>query len=50
MPDVQPRLSATPGGVRSAGPALGASTDEILGKVLGLTAGEIEDLRGAGIV
>jgi len=50
MPDVQPKLSATPGGVRHPGPPLGQDTDEILCAYLGLEAAEIGKLRESGVV
>ena len=39
MQNVAPKLSATPGSVRSAGPALGEHNDEIWGELVGLDAG-----------
>lgn len=46
MPNVAPKLSATPGSVRWAGPdMLGQHTDEVLGDLLGLSAEDIEALR-----
>lgn len=50
MPAVVPRLSETPGGVRSAAPRLGEHTDEVLTEVLGLSAEHVRALREAGIV
>ncbi len=50
MPDVQPKLSQTPGRIRSAGPALGAHTDELLETVLGLSGDEIEQLRADKVI
>jgi crotonobetainyl-CoA:carnitine CoA-transferase CaiB-like acyl-CoA transferase len=50
MPDVQPKLSATPGAVRHPGPPLGHDTDEILRTRLGLDAAEIETLRTDKVV
>jgi crotonobetainyl-CoA:carnitine CoA-transferase CaiB-like acyl-CoA transferase len=44
MHAVVPRLSGTPGEIRTAAPALGAHNDEILGS-LGLDAAAIADLR-----
>lgn len=43
-----PRMSATPGSVRWAGPALGAHTDEVLQEMLGLNADDIVGLRRSG--
>jgi crotonobetainyl-CoA:carnitine CoA-transferase CaiB-like acyl-CoA transferase len=50
MPDVQPRLTETPGRIRSAGPPMGASTDEILRGRLGLSAEALADLRERGVI
>ena len=50
MPDVVPRMSATPGGVTSAGPALGQHNAEVYGGLLGLSQQEIADLQAKGIV
>lgn len=50
MPDVQPKLSETPGSVRHPGPALGHDTDEILHTHLGLGPAEIGHLRESGAV
>jgi len=49
MPGVVPKLSATPGAVRWAGPSLGAHTDEVLAAV-GLAPDEIAALRFAGAI
>ncbi|WP_019874085.1 CaiB/BaiF CoA transferase family protein [Sporichthya polymorpha] len=45
-----PRLSATPGSVRSTGPAHGQHNDEVLGDLLGLSNADIDALRRAGVV
>jgi crotonobetainyl-CoA:carnitine CoA-transferase CaiB-like acyl-CoA transferase len=45
MAGVVPKLSRTPGSVRSVGPALGEHTDEVLQEA-GLTPAEISALRG----
>jgi crotonobetainyl-CoA:carnitine CoA-transferase CaiB-like acyl-CoA transferase len=50
MPEVQPKLSETPGRVRHPGPPLGHDTPEILQTLLGLDATEIDDLRTAKII
>lgn len=50
VPGVLPRLSATPGRVASAGPALGADTDAILSGLLGFDAAKIAGLRADGII
>ncbi|HWV18412.1 MAG TPA: CaiB/BaiF CoA-transferase family protein [Rhodocyclaceae bacterium] len=49
MPGIVPKLSATPGGVDSLGPALGAHTDVIL-KELGYSSAQILQLREKGAV
>ena len=49
MPGIVPKLSATPGGVDSIGPALGAHTDVILGE-LGYSSAQILQLREKGAV
>jgi formyl-CoA transferase len=33
VPDIVPKLSRTPGGIRRAAPALGADTDEVLAEL-----------------
>src|SRR5690606_2216135 len=43
------KLSATPPTIRTPPPALGAHTDETLGK-LGYTAAQIDELRGRGVI
>jgi formyl-CoA transferase len=50
MQNATPRLSATPGRVRSAGPALGEHNDEVYGTLLGLTPAERTDLKEAQII
>src|SRR5690606_240605 len=47
MPGIVPKLSATPGGVDSLGPTLGAHTDVIL-KELGYNSAQILELREKG--
>ncbi|HLZ25725.1 MAG TPA: CoA transferase [Chloroflexota bacterium] len=49
LANVVPRLSETPGQIRTTGPALGAHTDEVLGQ-LGLAADEIAALRAEGVI
>jgi formyl-CoA transferase len=50
MPNVFPKLSATPGNVRWTGPELGSHTDEVLADMLGYDADKIADLKGAGVI
>nr|WP_124079754.1 CoA transferase [Pigmentiphaga humi] len=49
FPGIVPKLSATPGRVKWLGPRLGEHNAEILAE-LGLTAGQLDKLRSAGIV
>ncbi|MFN3643095.1 MAG: CaiB/BaiF CoA transferase family protein [Gemmobacter sp.] len=50
MQNVAPRLSATPGAVRHAGPDLGEHTEEVLRGLLNLDAEKLADWRARGIV
>lgn len=50
MPDALPRLSATPGGVTSPGPRLGTDSDSVLRDLLGVSDGQLADLRARGVV
>ena len=45
-----PRMTATPGSVRSLGPTLGAHNDEIFAELLGLSSAEMGRLRDAGTI
>jgi formyl-CoA transferase len=49
VPGIVPKLSATPGGLRTPAPRLGEDTDAVLAG-MGLTAAQIAALRGKGIV
>jgi formyl-CoA transferase len=49
VPAVTPKLSATPGGTRWLGPALGEHTDQVLA-ALGYDAGTIATLRAEGVI
>jgi formyl-CoA transferase len=50
MHGVFPRLSATPGRVRHAGPALGEHNDEVYRGLLGLGDSEMTRLTAAGVI
>lgn len=51
QPNVFPKLSATPGNIRWAGPdAIGQHTEEVLTELLDLTPEQVEKLRASGIV
>lgn len=45
-----PHMSATPGTIRSLGPELGSANQAILGGLLGMSAAELERLRGDGVI
>ncbi|KAF1044794.1 MAG: Succinyl-CoA--L-malate CoA-transferase beta subunit [Xylophilus sp.] len=49
VPGICPKLSATPGTVRSSAPRLGDDTDAVLAEA-GLTAQQIALLRGKGVI
>jgi formyl-CoA transferase len=50
MQDVFPRLSATPGRVRHAGPDLGQHNDQIYRGLLGLAPLELDELKERGVI
>ena len=50
MQNVAPRLSDTPGAVRTPGPALGEHNPEVYGSLLGLSDAEIDHLRRDEII
>lgn len=50
IPNVFPKLSATPGRFRSLGPALGAHNAEVYRDELGLSVAEIEQLAAAKVI
>ncbi len=50
MQNVAPKLSATPGAVRSPGPALGEHTDEILAGLPGYDAVRLQELHEDGVI
>ena len=49
VPGIVPKLSATPGQLRSSAPGLGADTEQVL-KEVGLSAAQIAQLRERGII
>ena len=50
MQNVVPRLSGSPGRVRTAGPALGQHTEEVLAELLDMDASEVARLRAERVV
>lgn len=50
MQNVAPKLSATPGEVQLPGPELGQHNAEVLGRLLGYSEEQLEDLREGGII
>ncbi len=50
MQNVAPKLSKTPGGIRTPGPELGQHNREIYGEVLAMTAEQMAELEGRGII
>lgn len=50
VPGVIPKLSRTPGKLKSLGPAFGSANGKVYGGLLGLTPGEIEGLRAKGVI
>ncbi len=50
QPGVVPRLSDTPGVVRSPAPTLGQHNDEVYAELLGLSGAEIEAYRASGVI
>jgi crotonobetainyl-CoA:carnitine CoA-transferase CaiB-like acyl-CoA transferase len=50
VPAVVPRLSETPGTIRSLGPRLGAHTDAVLQELLGCTPDEVAELRRKRVI
>ena len=50
MQNVAPKLSQTPGSVRSPGPELGQHNEEVYIGVVGLSQQEFDDLQGEGVI
>jgi formyl-CoA transferase len=50
MHNVTPRLSATPGGIRWAGGALGEHNTEVYRTEMGLSCDELKGLQEAGVI
>jgi crotonobetainyl-CoA:carnitine CoA-transferase CaiB-like acyl-CoA transferase len=50
VPNVVPKLTATPGQIVSLGPPLGNANNEIYCGLLGLSSEDIERLRGKGVI
>jgi formyl-CoA transferase len=50
MQNVAPKLSATPGAVRTAGPELGEHNESVWGALLGLAADDLRRLRDNGVI
>ena len=50
IPNLVPRLSDTPGSVRSLGPSLGQHNDEVYQGLLGMSAEEMRQLGAAGVI
>jgi formyl-CoA transferase len=50
MQNVAPKLSETPGGIRSPAPELGQHNEEVYTQLLGYSADRLRTLKGAGIV
>jgi len=50
VPGVLPRLSSTPGHVRSLGPGLGSANEEVYGQGLGFDAARLAQLRESGVI
>src|SRR5581483_10892024 len=50
MHNVTPKLSATPGAVRTAGPALGEHNDQVWTGLVGLDPAELARLRSANVI
>jgi len=50
IPAILPKLDKTPGATRWPGPELGSHNQEVLGELLGLSAGELQNLSADGVI
>ena len=50
VPDVVPRLSATPGEIRWLGEGIGAQNEEIFRDLLGLKDNDLQQMRDEGVI
>jgi crotonobetainyl-CoA:carnitine CoA-transferase CaiB-like acyl-CoA transferase len=50
VPAVFPKLSETPGEIRSLGPRLGEHNGDVYGRLLGVGAVDMEKLKKAGVI
>jgi formyl-CoA transferase len=50
MQNVVPKLSETPGSIRTAGPDLGEHNDEIYRGLLGFDDARLDDLKSRGVI
>jgi formyl-CoA transferase len=50
MQNVAPKLSATPGGIRSPSPALGEHNEDVYRRMLGLTAERYAELKQRKVI
>ena len=50
VPDVVPKLSATPGEIRWLGAGLGAQNEEIFRDLLGLKDADLRQMRDDGVI
>jgi succinyl-CoA:(S)-malate CoA-transferase subunit B len=50
VPNVMPRLTATPGAVDTLGPGLGQHNDEVYRQLLGMTDAELRTLESEGVI
>jgi formyl-CoA transferase len=50
MVGIAPKLSETPGQIRTAGPALGEHNKEVYARLMGYTEKDLDALRKEGVV